>query len=145
MVLQYPRYSAILRQKSVVVGKASQELLDAMTKYQGKCRGLAAVQLGFAVRLIMILYGSEYIFMANPEIMKLSRQTWPYPEGCLSIKGGKELHTFHRPKRAKVRYTDLEGNQRVIKAEGLTARALQHEIDHLEGKLIIDYVKKEGG
>lgn len=138
-VLQYPEYEVMLRQKSARVVKASQELVDDMAEYRGSCLGLAAIQLGVPVRLIMVKYGDNYLFLVNPEIMKLSQQTWPFPEGCLSIGHGKELYTFHRPKRAKVRYTDLEGNQRTIKAEGLTARSLQHEIDHLEGKLILDY------
>ena len=138
-VFQYLECELTLRQKSLRVVKAAQELVDDMAEYQGKCLGLAAVQLGVPVRLIMVLVGSKYIFLANPEIVKLSPQTWPFPEGCLSIEQGKKLYTFHRPKRVKVRYTDLEGNQRTMKAEGLTARVLQHEIDHLEGKLIIDY------
>jgi len=145
-VLQYPMNGVMnqaaitLRQKSDRVEKVSLELVDDMAEYQGKCAGLAAVQLGVPVRLIMVQYGDTYIFLANPEIAKLSSQTWPFEEGCLSIKHGKELVTFHRPKRVKVRYMDLTGNQRTIKAEGLTARFLQHEIDHLEGKLIIDYL-----
>jgi len=144
-VLQYPMNGIVtetqktLRQKSTHLIKASQELIDDMAVYQGKCLGLAAVQLGEPVRLIMIQFGKDYLFLINPEIVKVSSQTSPFAEGCLSIKHGEELFTFHRPKRAKVRYMDLEGNQRTIKAEGLTARVLQHEIDHLEGKLIIDY------
>lgn len=138
-VLQYPKHELTLRQKSTPLVEASQELVDSMAEYKGKCLGLAAIQLGVPVQLIMVKYGEDYIFLVNPKIMKVSKQTWPFPEGCLSIGYGKKLYTFHRPKRVKVRYTDLEGNQQTVKAEGLTARSLQHEIDHLEGKLIIDY------
>lgn len=143
-ILQYPEYESVLRQRSDAVTKNDYELISDMAEYKGECLGLSAVQLGVPVRLIMVKYGPEYIFLVNPEILKLSPQTWPFPEGCLSIKHGRELATFHRPKRVKVRYMDLEGNQRTIKAEGLTARALQHEIDHLEGRLIIDYQYKGG-
>lgn len=139
MILQYPKDEVILRQKSMRVVKATQELIDDMAEYQGKCLGLAAVQIGVPVQLIMVMYGQGYLFLVNPEIVKVSQQTWPFPEGCLSIEQGKKLYTFHRPKRVKVRYTTLEGDQRIIKAEGLTVRVLLHEIDHLEGKLILDY------
>ena len=142
LVLQYPKHEVMLRQKSVRVVKASQELIDDMTEYQGKCLGLAAVQLGIPVRLIMVRYGDGYIFLANPEVVKVSKQIGLLREGCLSIGRGKDLYPIHRPKRIKVRYMDLGGNRRTIKTEGLTARSLQHEIDHLEGKLIIDYEPK---
>ena len=138
-VLQYPKHEVMLRQKSVRVIEASQELIDDMTEYQGKCLGLAAVQLGVPVRLIMVRYGDGYMFLTNPEVVKVSKQIGLLREGCLSIGYGKDLYPVHRPKRVKVRYVDLEGTQRTVKAEGLTARSIQHEIDHLEGKLIIDY------
>ena len=138
-ILQYPKAKVTLRQKSVIVVKATQEVVNDMAEYKGQCLGLAAVQLGTPVRLIMVLFGDDYLFLVNPEVVKVSTQTWPFPEGCLSIGHGKELFTFHRPKRVKIRYMDLEGNQRTVKAEGLTARVLQHEIDHLEGNLIIDW------
>lgn len=137
-VLQYPKYEVMLRQKSAIVIQASQELINDMIEYQGKCLGLAAVQLGVPVRFIMVKFGAGYIFLANPEVVKASLQMWAYPESCLSIKFGKEQYTFKRPKRVKVKYKDLEGKQRMVKAEGLTARCLQHEIDHLGGILIID-------
>jgi len=139
IILQYPKHEVMLRQKSVKVVKATRELIDDMAEYQGKCLGLAAVQLGVPVRLIMVKWGEDYIFLANPEIVKVSSQTYLFSEACLSIENGNKIVIFHRPKRIKVRYTDVKDNQRILKAEGLTARILQHEIDHLEGKLIIDY------
>ncbi len=139
-ILQYPQHKATLRLKSAqVVGQVSQDLIDQMTSFQGLCLGLSAVQLGVPIRLIMIKYGIGHLFLSNPIILKQSLKTWAYEEGCLSIEGGEKLYYFRRPKRIKVSYTDLDGNQKTIKAQGLTARSLQHEIDHLEGKLIIDY------
>lgn len=138
-ILQYPEYTVTLRQKSAPVVQPTRELISDMAEYRGKCLGLAAVQLGVPVRLIMVKFGIDYIFLVNPEIVKVSPQTFPYPEGCMSFKHGKERYTFHRPKRVKVRYTDLAGKPQTVKAEGITGRSLMHEIDHLEGKLIVDY------
>lgn len=140
-ILQYPHDKVMLMQKSSTFIKASQELLDNMLEYKDKCYGLSAVQFGHPVRLIMLRYGTDYIFLTNPEIIKVSKQTWSYPEGCLSVDNGSVRVTIRRPKRVKVRYTDLEGHQHTLKAEGLTARCIQHEVDHLEGILIIDYVR----
>ena len=140
-VLQYP--NAYLREVSVPYENGvlpSREIIDDMKEYQGKGLGLAAIQLGVAVCLIMIKYGVDYLFMVNPEIVKVSTQTWTFPEGCLSIKDGKELHEIVRPKRVKVRYTSLDGGcQSTLKLQGLTGRSLLHEVDHLDGKLIIDF------
>ncbi len=148
MILQYPmngissEAAETLRQVSTPYETGeipSAELVNSMRQYQSKCLGLSAVQLGVPLRLIMVKYGEDFIFLSNPEIVRVSQQTYPYPEGCLSINNGHTMVTFHRHKRVKVRYIDLEGRQRTVKAEGLTARTLQHEVDHLEGKLIIDY------
>jgi len=136
-VIQY--YAHILRQHSVPVDKVDPELVKDMADFQGRCLGLAAVQLGVLARLIMVRYGDEYLFLANPEIVKASPKATIMREGCLSIGYGREYHPVPRSKRVKVRYMDIEGNQKTVKAEGTTARALQHEIDHLDGKLIFDY------
>ncbi len=139
MILQYPKDKATLRQKSEPFADGvlpSEELVNDMAAYQGKCAGLAAVQLGVPVRLIMVKYGEGYIFMVNPEITMASKKTYDAKEGCLSISYGNSLFTMTRHKIVKVQYTDLEGNRRAVKARGLAASCLQHEIDHLEGKLI---------
>jgi len=138
MILQYPKHKATLRQKSVRVDKAPQDLIDEMAQYKGQCLGLAAVQLGVPIRVIMVKYGEDYIFMVNPELTMASKKTYDAKEGCLSISYGNSLFTMTRHKIVKVQYTDLEGNRRTIKARDLDASCLQHEIDHLEGKLIVD-------
>lgn len=152
-ILQYPKNDIVTQAQVTLRFKSNpinydegidQRLIDDMTEYQGKCLGLAAVQLGVPVRLIMVKSGSLYIFLVNPQVVKASKGVGLREEGCLSFYHGKERYTFKRPKRVKVRYTNLFGIQRTIKAEGLFARILQHEIDHLDGKLIIDYEKKEG-
>jgi len=132
---------SILRQHSVDVYMIDLDLVKDMTEYQGRCLGLAAVQLGVLARLIMVRYGEEYLFLANPEIIKLSPKTTIMREGCLSIGYGREYHPVPRSKRVKVRYMNIEGIQKTVKAEGTTAAALQHEIDHLDGKLIFDYTE----
>ena len=144
-VLQYPVHELSLRQKSVRFEEhvgASQELVADMSAWKGKCLGLAAVQIGVPVRLIMVKYGEIYLFLVNPEVVKTSPQTALAVEGCLSIGQGREFYYVDRPKRVKVRYTDLEGNARTLKVEGTTARILQHEIDHLEGVLIVDHGRR---
>lgn len=139
-ILQYPKDEATLRLKSVrVEGRVDQELIAEMTSLQWACFGLSAVQLGIPIRLVMVKHGTNFIFLSNPEIVKLSTKTWAYSEGCMSVGAGDSLRYFRRPKRVKVKYTDLDGNPRTIKAEGILARALQHEIDHLDGILIVDY------
>lgn len=76
----------------------------------------------------------------NPEITWASDETVPYEEGCLSIPDVYE--SIERPARVKAQYTDLDGKSHAIEAEGLLAVCLQHEIDHLNGILFIDYLSK---
>ncbi|KKM25985.1 hypothetical protein LCGC14_1589420 [marine sediment metagenome] len=140
-VLQYPKHEHTLRQISSPYAAGvlpSAELIENMAEYQGTTQGLAAVQLGLPVRLIMVKYGEDYIFMVNPAIVKRSDKMYDANEGCMSIGHGKTRFTISRHKIVKVRYTDLKGNQRSLKARNLDASCLQHEIDHLEGRLIID-------
>ncbi len=141
-VLQYPAHELSLRSKSVRVVEASQELVADMTAWQGRCLGLAAVQIGVPVRLMMVKYGESYLFLVNPEIVKVSPQTSTMGESCLSVGRGQEFYYVARPKRVKVQYADLNGTRRTLKAESITARILQHEIDHLEGVLIIDHGRR---
>jgi peptide deformylase len=107
--------------------------------------GLAAPQVALEKRLLVALQmGSPDdsdalpIVMVNPEIIERSRETWVFEEGCLSIPGIRGDVT--RPDRIEVRYQDLDGVSHTIVAEGMYARVLQHEIDHLDGRLFIDYL-----
>lgn len=138
-ILQYP--DPVLRKISLPVDtKPDKQLIAAMSEYRGKCAGLSAIQLGFPVRVIMVKSGTFYMFMVNPEIVKVDEKMSEYEEGCMSIDRGVTRYTFMRPRRVKVKYLDMDMLPHSIKGDGLFARILQHEIDHLDGKLIIDYI-----
>jgi peptide deformylase len=119
------------------------QMLEAMDREEGV--GLAAPQVGLDLRLLVALAmrepgdeTAEPVVMVNPEILERSPESWVYEEGCLSIPGVRGDVT--RPERVRVRYQDVEGTEHTIDAEGMFARILQHEIDHLNGKLFIDYL-----
>ncbi len=121
----------------------AQAMVDTMDRESGV--GLAAPQVGLEKRLLVALQmkspddgDAPPIVMANPEILSRSRETWIFEEGCLSIPGVRGDVT--RPEVIEVRYRDLDGTERTITAEGMFARVLQHEIDHLDGRLFIDYL-----
>jgi len=109
------------------------------------CVGLSAPQLGEKIRLIGVKMNIrppvDIIFIVNPIIIKLSPKTYHIPEGCLSIGNGKVPFVVTRHKIIKVRGIDLDGVGVTYKGHDLFAQILQHEIDHLDGKLISD----EGG
>lgn len=107
--------------------------------------GLAAPQVGKSKRLIVALKmkdtedtDTEAMALVNPEVVERSRSTWEFEEGCLCMPGivGKVT----RAEEITVRYQDLEGNPQTIKASGMFARILLHEIDHLHGRLFVDYL-----
>ena len=79
-----------------------------------------------------------HLVLVNPEVVERSKDTWVYEEGCLSLPGIAGEVT--RAVRATVRYQDVEGNPHTVEAEGMFARVLLHEIDHLDGKLFVDYL-----
>lgn len=137
----------LLRKKSVKINPKEittekfQELLLDMTKTMKEKDGigLAAPQIGKNIRLIVINTKDGVICMVNPKITKKSlRKEWD-EEGCLSVPG-----TFGQVKRCKkitCKYLDKKGKEQTIEGEGLLARVLQHEIDHLDGILFIDKAK----
>lgn len=118
------------------------------TMYDADGVGLAAPQVGVHKRVVVIdIYGSEEdrpsgeepLVLINPVFEKAEgKLTWE--EGCLSVPG--ETGNVTRAADVRVRYTDLEGNEQVLEAQGLKAVALQHECDHLDGKLFVDYVSR---
>lgn len=111
----------------------SQRMLAVMRT--GRALGLAAPQLGISRRLICVMpHPMGLMFMVNPELEWISAEKATAPEGCLSLPGRTVMVT--RPQRCRVVFTDLSGEEQVLRAEGLQARIVQHEIDHLEGKLI---------
>jgi peptide deformylase len=105
--------------------------------------GLAAPQLGISQRLLVYRVGPDapVIVLANPELEWASGEVEPGEEGCLSIPG--VLVDVDRPVYVRVRGLDEEGEERVVEASGLEARVIQHEIDHLDGVLILERTSRE--
>jgi len=139
-----------LRQKSQTVEKVDddmRQLMDDMldTMYNAQGIGLAAIQIGTPKRVIVIDLLKEKekknpLYFVNPEIVWSSKEEATYEEGCLSVPG--QFAEIDRPDKCHVKYLDYDGNKRELKAEGLLATCIQHEIDHLEGILFIDYLSK---
>ena len=122
-------------------------LMDDMleTMYDAPGIGLAAIQVAIPRRVVVIDTAKEGeearpICFANPEIVWSSEEKRVYQEGCLSIP--EYYEDVERPSRVKARYLDREGRENEIEADGLLATALQHEIDHLNGILFIDYLSR---
>ena len=140
----------ILRKKSDNLEKVDDELrllLDDMleTMYAAPGIGLAAVQVGILKRLIVIDISKDKekknpIFLINPEIISKSKNTSIYEEGCLSLPG--HFAEIERPEKCQIKYIDYDGKKKEMKANGLLATCIQHEIDHLNGILFIDYLSK---
>jgi peptide deformylase len=140
----------LLRQVSkpvVRVDADTRKLWDDMleTMYDAPGIGLAAVQVGVPKRLIVADLAKEGeekkpLFLANPEVTWASEQLGEYEEGCLSIPDFYEMVT--RPTDVIVRYLDRQGEPQELRATGLLATCLQHEIDHLNGILFIDHISR---
>ena len=115
------------------------------TMYNSKGIGLAAVQVGILKRILVIDISSkdekkEPLSFINPTIKKISEATSIYEEGCLSIPD--TFIEIERPKICEVDYIDMNGKKKNMKCDGLLSTCLQHEINHLDGKLIIDHLSK---
>ena len=140
----------ILREKSLFVEKIDedlQKLMDDMleTMYAAPGIGLAAIQVGIPKRVIVLDIAQKDgprnpIFIINPEIIEKSENNSTYEEGCLSVPG--QFAEIDRPDKCHIKYLDYHGQPKEIKAEGMLATCIQHEIDHLEGILFIDYLSK---
>jgi peptide deformylase len=123
------------------------KLTDDMfeTMYAAPGIGLAAIQIGIAKRVVILDLSKkeddhEPRVFINPEVTWKSTATSKYEEGCLSIPDYYE--EVERPAEVKVKYLDLDGKAHEIEAKGLLATCLQHEIDHINGVLFIDYISK---
>ncbi len=97
--------------------------------------GLAAPQIGVSERVVVISLDEDYFEMVNP-VMCFSKGEQTGPEGCLSVKG--KQGTVTRPQKVKVEYRDRRGKKHTLTAEDFLARAVCHELDHLDGKLYTD-------
>ena len=140
----------ILREKSLLVDKVDsdlQNLMDDMleTMYAAPGIGLAAIQVGVPKRVIVLDIAQkdgpkDPMYFVNPEIIEKSSSISTYEEGCLSVPG--QFAEIDRPDKCLIKYLDYYGLPKEIKAEGMLATCIQHEIDHLEGVLFIDYLSK---
>ena len=156
----------ILREKSLRVenvNKKIQQLMDDMleTLYAAPGIGLAAIQVGVPKRVIVMdisksrndlgrdkvdinknedKESKKPVYFVNPEIIWKSKDKFSYEEGCLSLPN--QFAEIDRPKQCHVKYLDYNGHPQELRADGLLATCIQHEIDHLEGILFIDYLSK---
>ena len=140
----------ILRQVSKQVEKVGEEekkIMDDMleTMYQANGIGLAAIQIGIPKRIIVIdlAKGEEKknpMYFINPVIKNKNQNLATYEEGCLSVPD--QFAEVDRPSTCEVEYLDYHGEKKILKAEGLLATCIQHEMDHLQGILFIDYLSK---
>ncbi len=137
--------NAILRRKALPVENIDGEvqqivelMVEAMLRADGV--GLAAPQIGIAKRVIIFTLPDRLQAIVNPEIVWASADEEPASEGCLSIPAVQA--EIIRKRAVKVKGFDLQGQELMIDTEGDAARAVQHEIDHLDGILFIDYLSK---
>ena len=142
--------SEILRKKSLpvdVVDEDLQQLMNDMleTMYAAPGIGLAAIQIGVPKRVIVLDIARKDepknpMYFINPEIITKSETNSTYEEGCLSVPG--QFAEIDRPNKCQIKYLDYYGEAKQIQAEGMLATCIQHEMDHLEGILFIDYLSK---
>jgi peptide deformylase len=127
------------------IDDALRTLMDDMveTMYDADGIGLAAIQIGVDKRVIVMDLSEQRNaprYFVNPVVTPLTDETKPYSEGCLSIPDVYD--EIQRPARVKVEYLDYDGHAREEIAEDLFAVCIQHELDHLEGVLFIDYLSR---
>lgn len=130
----------VLREKCAEVKRFDKQLAELLNDMKETVRaengaGLAAPQIGLALRVVVIDVDEGYFEMVNPKILSAKgEQTGP--EGCLSVKGKQGIVT--RPDKVKAEFRDRNGRKHTVTAEGFFARAVCHELDHLDGVLYID-------
>ena len=140
----------LLRQISKNIERITEEdqkLMDDMleTMYAANGIGLAAIQIGVPKRIIVIDISKdsgkkEPMYFVNPIIKNKHHEKATYEEGCLSVPN--QFAQIDRPSTCEVEYLDYYGKKKLLKADGLLATCIQHEMDHLEGILFIDYLSK---
>lgn len=133
----------ILREETKEVGEITDEIRQLVknmfdTMYLAKGIGLAAPQVGRSERIAVVDVDDNPLVLVNPEILESSAKTAKAEEGCLSIPD--VYGDVERPGTVRVRAMDLDGKTFEVEASELFGRCLQHEIDHLDGKLFVDYL-----
>ena len=147
-ILTYPDVFLTKKAKPVVniddaLNKTIDDMIETMREQSGI--GLAAPQVGAFLRVIVVDASRDGVphdplKMANPEIVWASEDKCIAEEGCLSVP--KQYADIERPSRVRVRYLDEKNAAKEIDLDGLLARVVQHEMDHLDGVLFIDYLSK---
>ena len=151
----------ILREKSLAVEKVDEDLQKLMndmleTMYAAPGIGLAAIQIGVPKRVIVLdiewrnksestndekqVVKRNPMCFVNPEIITKSTNNSTYEEGCLSVPG--QFAEIERPDKCRIKYLDYYGQSKELVAKDMLATCIQHEMDHLEGILFIDYLSK---
>ena len=140
----------ILRKKSQPIQKITNEekkLVNDLfeTMYHHKGIGLASIQIGIPKRIIVLDIAQKEekkspLCFINPVLIKISSEKSEYEEGCLSIPD--TFIKIERPKTCLIEFIDIEGNKKQMECDNLLSTCIQHEINHLDGKLIIDYLSK---
>ncbi len=129
------------------VGDEERKLMKDMleTMYSARGIGLAAIQIGIPKRIIVMDLSKEDEkkeprYFVNPIIKNKNEELATYEEGCLSVPG--QFAEIQRPNKCEVEYLDYDGKKKILHATGLLATCIQHELDHCNGKLFIDYLSK---
>ena len=144
-ILTYPNKILEKKTKKVrnpldpTVQKLVRDMLETMEKAEGA--GLAAPQIGESLRICALRCEGEIFILINPKITSYSRNKETNEEGCLSFPG--KFIPVKRSTKIKARYLNEKGEEMKIKAEGILARIIQHEVDHLDGILFIERAKKK--
>lgn len=145
-ILQYPQHEATLRKVAAPVETFDSSLKDLVkdlvesTKESGGL-AVAAPQIGLdAAVFVYALPSGRGGVVINPEVVALSDDLWSYREGCLSIPG--HFWWVNRPNTITIEYRDLKGNKQMWTDSMVNGRMLQHELDHLQGRLIVDLLSR---
>lgn len=148
-LIKYPNPILSKKSKKITIidssiKKLAQDMAETMQSYGDEHEtgvAIAAVQVGVPVRMTIIKEEDGYFALINPDIVKKSNEYYEDMEGCMSVP--KKYGKVKRYNKIKVRGLGLDGKKVEIKAEGLMARVLQHEIDHMDGKLFTTRVLKD--
>lgn len=148
-LIKYP--NPLLSQKSKKISiidgsikKLSEDMAETLASYgddHEKGVAIAAIQIGVPIRMTVIKEDEGFFALLNPEVVKGSKVYLEDMEGCMSVP--KKYGKVKRYEKIKVRGLNIKGKKIEIKAEGLLARILQHEIDHMDGKLFLNHVHKD--
>ena len=143
LIFPDPRLRTVARTVEVVddsIKKLTQDMLETM--YQGSGIGLAATQVNVHKRVIVLDISEskdEPLILINPEIIKIiDPNKKKFSEGCLSVPGFYE--ELKRPSSVEISYLDIDGKRNLLLANDLLAVVIQHEMDHLDGKIMVDFI-----